>query len=350
MRRLLVSIFLATLSLNANALNILLTGIHEGRDPVGYLESLGHTVTTTATVPTYTWGSSFDYSAYDLVVFAYDASNPADVGHLVAAVAAGEVGVVFFRGDGAQITARALGIIQDTTLAFPLKWQYAYANLNVVDNTHPITAGTALGLHDLGYRYMSYIPEPGADTTVLATGLDGAALVVHNSLRVAVNPSYAHVDGLFVDETAFGLELTERVLQWAAGASPEPETTSVEIDIQPFDAANAVSPSSNTPITVAIHSTSVGDGDAADFDATQVDAATLKFGIGEAPNVATTPWVQDLDGDSDSDVMFAFLTQDTGIFCGDTEATLTGETYAGEPFTGTDSVTTTDCVDTGCHP
>ena len=183
---------------------------------MGYLESFGHTVTTSATMPTYTWGSNFDYSAYDLVVFAYDAGNPADIGHLVAAVEAGEVGVVFLRGEGAQATARALGIIEDSALAYPLVWQFAYNNLNVVDNSHYITEGTALGLHDLGYRYMSYVPEPGTETTVLATGLDGAALVVHNRLRVAVNPSYAHLDGLFVDETAFGLELTERTLQWAA--------------------------------------------------------------------------------------------------------------------------------------
>lgn len=347
MRRLLISIFLATISLNANALNILLTGVHPGRDPVGYLQGLGHTVTST--VYPWTWGSNFDYSAYDLVVFGYGGGNPADIPNLVAAVEAGEVGVVFLRGEGAEATARALGILQNTTTAYPMKWQLAYANLNVVDNSHYITQGAALGLHDLGHKYMSYIPEPGVNTTVLATGLDGAALVVHNNLRVAVNANYAHLDGL-ANETAFGRELTERTLQWAAGASLEPEVTQVDIDIQPFDATNAVSPSSDNPIIVAVHSTSIGDGDAADFDATQVDATTLKFAIGEAPNVAVTPWVQDLDGDSDSDVMFAFRTQDTGIFCGDTEATLTGETYAGDAFTGTDSLTTTDCIDTGCHP
>ena len=266
---------------------------------------------------------------------------------------AGEVGVVFFRGEGAQATARALGIIQDTTLAYPLNWQFAYNNLNVVDNSHPITAGFDLGLHDLGYRYMSYVPEPGAETTVLATGLDGAALVVHNRLRVAVNPSYAHVDGLYVDETPFGLALTERTLQWAAEAtgdpSVEPKITKVEIDIRPSNATNTVYPTSTKTINVAVLSTSAAKGDAVDFDATQVDAATLKFAVGEAPNIAT-PRLRDVDGDTDSDVIFAFRTQDTGIFCGDTEATLTGATYANEPFTGTDQVVTMDCANTGCHP
>jgi hypothetical protein len=85
------------------------------------------------------------------------------------------------------------------------------------------------------------------------------------------------------------------------------------------------------------------------FDATQVNPATLKFGIGEAQNQAVTPLVWDRDDDTDSDVIFPVKTQDTGIICGDTEATLTGLTYAGAPFTGTDSVTTTDCVQ-DCHP
>jgi len=344
MRRFLLAIFLATLSLNANALNILLTGIHPGRDPVAYLESLGHTVTTT--VPLYTWGSNFDYSAYDLVVFAYGGGNPADIGHLVAAVEAGDVGVVFMRGEFANATAEALGILGN---GGGLLWQYAYNNLNVVDNSHPITEGIALGLYDLGYRYMSYITAPGADTTVLATGLDGAALVVHNRLRVAVNPSYAHVDGLFIDETAFGLELTERTLQWAAGASPEPDVIPVDIDIRPSNAVNTVYPTSTKTINVAVLSTSVADGDSVDFDATQIDPATLKFAIGEARNIAT-PRVRDVDGDTDSDVILAFRTQDTGIFCGDTEATLTGETYTDELFTGTDSVVTADCVASSCHP
>jgi hypothetical protein len=51
-----------------------------------------------------------------------------------------------------------------------------------------------------------------------------------------------------------------------------------------------------------------------------------------------------------SNLLYAFGTQDTGIFCGDTEATLTGETYDGAQFSGTDTVTTSDYEDTGCHP
>jgi hypothetical protein len=170
-----------------------------------------------------------------------------------------------------------------------------------------------------------------------ATGLDGWTLGY---------PTDITADGLVIIGQGIKDGKTQNFL---ARLDPPPAVTA-DIDIQPFDVANEVKPASDDPIIVAVHSTSVAAGDATDFDATQVDPASLKFGIGEAQNVATTPWVQDLDGDADSDVMFAFRTQDTGIFCGDTEATLSGKTYAAAPFTGTDAVMTTDCVATGCHP
>ena len=147
--------------------------------------------------------------------------------------------------------------------------------------------------------------------------------------------------GVFYQGTAGGLFSVQRA---------EP-LVPVQIDISPFNSENEVRPASNDAIFVAVHSTNVADGDALDFDATQVDLDTLKFGgIGEAANLPETPSVLDLDGDADSEAVFAFRTQDTGIFCGDTEATLTGSTYSGELFSGTDSITTIDCPDLGSHP
>jgi hypothetical protein len=122
-----------------------------------------------------------------------------------------------------------------------------------------------------------------------------------------------------------------------------------EIDVQVYDKRNRISSNSNNLISVAIHSTSIADRDKTDFDSLQVNPSTLKLGVGEAPNVAT-PWVNDWDGDGDTDVIFGFRTQETGIICGDKEVLLEGETYAGDPFTASDSIRTTDCEDTGCHP
>lgn len=196
-----------------------------------------------------------------------------------------------------------------------------------------------------GYIYQAfYWSETGGMQRLIdvlaaqgATGLDGWTALGY--------PTDITADGLVIIGSGIKDGKSKNFL-----ARLDPPTVTAEIDIQPFDTANEVKPASDNPIIVAVHSTSVAAGDATDFDATQVDPSSLKFGSGEAPNLAVTPWVQDLDGDADSDVMFAFRTQDTGIFCGDTEATLTGSTYAAATFTGTDNVMTTDCVDAGCHP
>ena len=49
-----------------------------------------------------------------------------------------------------------------------------------------------------------------------------------------------------------------------------------------------------------------------------------------------------MDGDGDLDLVVHFRTQDTGIACGDTEVTLTGETFGGS-IEGRDSIVTTGC-------
>jgi hypothetical protein len=38
-----------------------------------------------------------------------------------------------------------------------------------------------------------------------------------------------------------------------------------------------------------------------------------------------------------------FRTQDSGIQCGDTSATLVGSTLGGDPFSGSDSIVTVGC-------
>ena len=42
-------------------------------------------------------------------------------------------------------------------------------------------------------------------------------------------------------------------------------------------------------------------------------------------------------------MVFHFKTQETGIVCGNSDATLTGETTGGPGFTGTDTVKTVGC-------
>jgi len=123
----------------------------------------------------------------------------------------------------------------------------------------------------------------------------------------------------------------------------------VAIDIQPWDATNMVKPSSNNPISVAVLGSSIAEGGSADFDASLVNPATVRLGIGEAPNIAI-PWVQDVDGDTLDDILIGFRTQETGILCGDAEVSLAGETIGGSAFIGTDTIDTSDCENLGCHP
>lgn len=202
----------------AHALSILLNTGTAGAGVLTRLTGLGHSVVVSDPA---SWSAGFDYAPYDVVAFEFAApegsGNPADIGHLVAAVDAGEVGVVFFRGFGAKAAALALGIT--ATVDTNALWFQERAIIDVLDNSHAITSGMSLGAHDLGFRYMSRVDAPGADTTVLANGPLGPALVAHNSRRVAVAPFFGLADDYSL-ETAESIALTERTLQWAA-SSPD---------------------------------------------------------------------------------------------------------------------------------
>lgn len=180
------------------------------------LTGLGHSVVVSDAS---TWDSSFDYSPYDIVAFQFESLNPADIAHFVDAVDNGVVGTVFFRGGQSlpgrnEDTAIALGLIDSESL-----WWQTPTDLNVIDNTHPITFGLSLGVENLGYKYMAYVEHPGQNTTTLATGPRGAALVVHNSRRAVVTPFYGH-PAEYDGENAFGLEITQRTIKWAVIPAP----------------------------------------------------------------------------------------------------------------------------------
>lgn len=114
--------------------------------------------------------------------------------------------------------------------------------------------------------------------------------------------------------------------------------THVDIDIKPTKEPNAINPTSGQKIPVAILTTE-------SFDATQVDWDTVLFGPDGAAKSHAMGHVKDVDDDGDLDLLLHFNTQDTGIQCGDTQATLTGELFSdGGPITGTDSITTVPCL------
>ena len=108
------------------------------------------------------------------------------------------------------------------------------------------------------------------------------------------------------------------------------------IDIKPGSNLNSINPYSRQRIPVAVLTTE-------SFDAIQIDPLTVAFGPNGASEAHGRSHVKDIDDDGDPDLVLHFNTQDTGIQCGDTEATLTGETFSGEAVTGSDAIRTVKC-------
>ena len=113
----------------------------------------------------------------------------------------------------------------------------------------------------------------------------------------------------------------------------DPTVMTVTIDIKPGDFPNPINPGSNGTTPVAILSTS-------NFDApSQVDTSSLKFGrTGNEGSLALCSSPQDVNADGRLDVVCHFTTNKTGFQLGDSQGVLTGQTVAGTPIRGTDSV------------
>lgn len=115
-----------------------------------------------------------------------------------------------------------------------------------------------------------------------------------------------------------------------------PTTTLLDIDIKPSSDPNSINPESKGNISVAILTTE-------DFDATTVDPLSVQFGPDGASEAHGKGHIEDADGDGDLDLVLHFKTQEAGIQCGDTEMSLTGQTFDGQMIEGTDSVNTMGC-------
>ena len=117
--------------------------------------------------------------------------------------------------------------------------------------------------------------------------------------------------------------------------SAVPVNPTVTIDIKPGSDPNSVNPRSKGVVPVAVLGST-------DFDATQIDYSTVTFGP-DGASPAHDGHVEDVNDDGYPDMVFHFKTRDTGIICGDTKATLMGDTFDGLSVTGTDTVKTVGC-------
>lgn len=123
---------------------------------------------------------------------------------------------------------------------------------------------------------------------------------------------------------------------WLARLAPAPSGELVTIDIKPGSFPNSINPKSKGKIPVAILTTD-------SFDATTVDPITVLFGRTGTEAAPVHFAFEDVDGDGDADMILHFKTQETGILCWDTSASLTGKTFGGQMIEGSDSIKTVGC-------
>jgi hypothetical protein len=113
----------------------------------------------------------------------------------------------------------------------------------------------------------------------------------------------------------------------------------VPIDIMPSDPGNNLNLRAGPGAGISVAVLSVGGLCGAP---NVIDPSTLKFGPGQA-NISGSPHVKDVDGDGANDLVVKFLTQETGIACGDTQASLSGRTFDSHSISGTDAINTFNC-------
>lgn len=111
----------------------------------------------------------------------------------------------------------------------------------------------------------------------------------------------------------------------------------IAIDVRPGSDRNPIQLRSRGVIPVAIFG-------GADFHVADVDQASVRFGPARAIPAHHRPHrLADIDGDGNLDVVLHFRTEATGFDCGDTTAGLTGLTFDGREFAGSDAIDVLGC-------
>jgi hypothetical protein len=115
----------------------------------------------------------------------------------------------------------------------------------------------------------------------------------------------------------------------------DPELTTITIDIKPGDKQNVINPRSKGVIPVAILSTET-------LNATEINPLLVCLGPNEIASLRGN--IKDVDGDGRPDMLLFFRTDETGIACGDSSATLKVKTPdLQDLMQGTDSIRTVPC-------
>jgi hypothetical protein len=110
----------------------------------------------------------------------------------------------------------------------------------------------------------------------------------------------------------------------------------VSIDIRPHSEADRINPRSRGQIRVAILTTGL-------FDASTVDPKTARFGLNGTEAAPRRFRLMDVDRDGDRDMVLHFEIDATGVKCGVTSLSLTGQTFSSESIVGSGAITTVGC-------
>jgi hypothetical protein len=114
------------------------------------------------------------------------------------------------------------------------------------------------------------------------------------------------------------------------------DALAVTIDIKPGIDPNFINPENRGLIPVAILTTE-------SFDALTVSPSSVQFGPKGAGIAHHSGHLIDVDSDGDLDLLLHYRSQQSGIQCGDTEASLFGETFDAQAIQGSDSIVTVSC-------
>jgi hypothetical protein len=207
----------------------------------------------------------------------------------------------------------------------------AYTDLNVqltpAGQLHPMTAG--LSAADIpGNMDVVFSADISPAYTVLAAGASDPALVAlavasYGSGRVSLETGNVHPLSLSPGSDEF----LQRLIDWTAAGGGGEAILGVQIDIKPGSVENSINLKSKGVVPVALLT-------ADDFDALAADPVTVRFAGADALR-----WSRcDADGDGDVDLLLHFSTQMLDLDSHSTEAVMTGTTFSGQEFEGSDAV------------
>lgn len=143
-------------------------------------------------------------------------------------------------------------------------------------------------------------------------------------------------DTLFSSVTKFVVGGSSAFVEFVPNEKMPQPVVSIDMDIKPNRYWNLIKPTSQRPLPVALLTTQ-------DFDATSINLLSIAFGPAGAAPITDSGVIIDVDSDGDEDYVVYFSISETGIQCGDTSASITGETLDGQSFEGGDTIYTRGC-------